>query len=238
MLLRGRVLHREGQLQKRTPVNILDLRDSGVVRIRRAHPQLQGKKPFARGTRAALFEGGTPERVLKLTVDAPSYLYLTDGYAPTGVHVPVVFEDFGQVGETWNDEALYLVELERLQPRPKGYALSRVLRKAYELAEERFKTNGYRDPAWLPDADNQPSWLPDSLAEYFTQLNLFASNTCSRIDLSWRSNYMVRPNGELVGSDPLFDPESGSRKEKSRRAAYRPAYFAAHQDGWPMAHAA
>jgi hypothetical protein len=217
---------------------ILDLRDSGVVQVRRTHTQLRGKKPFARGSRAALFEGRTPERVLKLTVDAPSYLYLTDGYAPTGGHVPVVFEDFGQVGQTWNDEALYLVELERLQPRPKGYALSRVLRKAYELAEERFQKNGYRDPACLPDTDDQPSWLPDSLAEYFTQLNLFASNTESLIDLSWRSNYMVRPNGELVGSDPLFDPEAGSRKKQSQRAAYPPAYCAAQQGGWPMALAA
>lgn len=219
-------------------MNILNLRDGGVMRARRTHAQLQGKKPFARGSRAALFEGRTPERVLKLTLDTPSYLYLTDGYAPTGVHVPVVFEDFGQVGETWNDEALYLVELERLLPRPKGYALSRVLHKAYELAENGLRKNGYRYRACLPDADAQPDWLPDSLAEYFTQLNLFASNTESALDLSWRSNYMVRPNGELVGSDPLFDVAAGFRKKQSQRAAYPSAHFAAERGGWPMAHPA
>lgn len=193
-------------------MNILDLTDWCVRDVRRSHPALVGKKPFARGSRAALFEGSTPERVFKLTVDQPSYLYLTDGTAPTGVHVPIVFEDHGEIGTTSRDEPMYLVETERLYRRPRGYALSRVLRQAYEMAEEEYRNNDYRFPPSLPDLDDQPEWLPIGLARFFAELNVFVSNTESRLDLCWRSNYMVRANGELVASDPVFDSAAGARK--------------------------
>lgn len=200
-------LHEAEPLFERTPVRILYLNDHRVRSIRASHPLLAGKKVIARGSRAAVFEGRASNRVLKLMADPPGHMYLTDGCAPKGPHVPIVYEDFGEVGQTYTGHSLYLVELERLQARPRGYRLSPVLNKAYKLAHENYRETDYVEPR-LPDIDDSPEWLPQSLAEFFTQLNWFVSNAQVRLDFKLGHNYMVRSNGELVASDPVFDPRA------------------------------
>ena len=199
---------------------VLNLKDPGVARVRRTHPLLQGKKPFARGSFSAVFDGTQPDRVLKLTVDSLHYCYLTDYCTPQGPHKPVVHQDFDDVGETADGQALYLVEVERLNKLPVGNPYKRLLGRVIRW----YTRNGRH---YLPDEDTDFKGLPKTLASFFADLNVFVDNYGANFDPKVGNNFLLRPADDtLVVNDPIFDRKAYERYHRSRQH---------ERGGWPFA---
>lgn len=113
-------------------MKIFTLNDPIVKEIRRSHPVLQGRKLIGSGQFSGVFEGTTPDTVLKLSIDEASYLFHTDNLLkPTdGHHFTQVKFDFGRVGTFTTSKNItrtalsnpvelnvpvYLYEVEKLQ---------------------------------------------------------------------------------------------------------------------------
>jgi len=176
-------------------MHILSLKDENVQQLRAHHPALQSKKLVGRGVFGAVFEAADPSRVLKLTTDFKHINYLIDGRAPKGPYKPVVFEYFGPVGETSNGETLYLIEIERLHRLRRGTHNGRMAQRI---------TRFFRKNDVFPE---RSKYLPDltaEMAEFMYDLNCFFIRFSCAGDPGW-SNFMERPDGTLVFSDPICD---------------------------------
>lgn len=191
-------------------MKVLQLLDRGVQAVRRTHPDLLGKGALARGTFSVVFEGTEPGRVLKLTLDETHYVYMTDGLAPTGPHKPVLFQDYGVVGNTGAGTNLYLLEVERLAPLP------RVDRGRRAIARF-FRDTAYSDRLEGEEAHFAEYGMSASLANFFSQLCCFASNFSFAVDRAVGQNYMRRlSDGMLVASDPVYDRAQMEREARRR----------------------
>lgn len=205
-------------------MRVLDLTESSVKLVRRRIPQLAGKRALARGTFAAIFEATDaqgqilPDRVLKLTMDPSHHAFLTDPYAPSGTHHPVVFENFGDVGENDRGDTLYLVEMERLVPLPRGGELrktaARVMSESFKVDERRlFRVVNEGEDRQLQKAD----FL---LNQYLRELNSFVVNYDCSLDHQVGANFMARASTDtLVFSDPVYDNRMYARYSKYQRNA-------------------
>ena len=192
-------------------MQVLYLTDPAVRALRKSTFCLRGKKPLARGSRSVIFEGTEPGRVLKLMADRPGYRYLVGKFAPTGPHRPVVFRDFGKVGQTSAGEPLYLLEMERLHRRPEGHASDALLRKAYWISY--VHRTGLYDPQLPQECNPSESWLPATLGSFFAQLNQFIAKCKVCLDYRLDDNYLLREDGTLVAVDPVFDPRAVQRAQ-------------------------
>lgn len=195
--------------------NVICLRDSAVQRLRLVHPAFRGTKFLARGSFSAVYSTPQPNRVLKLTTDSSHMSYLTEGCAPSGVHKPRVLQNYGHVGTTEKDLALYLVEVEKLLPVRRGTINGLLARRIIRYAR---KNSMY--PEELGDAPD----LTRSLVDFMTDLNWFIANYDCHPDAKW-TNFMERADGTLVFNDPVF----------ARNLYLRVARAAEHIRLWPHA---
>lgn len=179
-------------------MRILNLNDIAVKRLRQTLPCFKNTRVLARGTFCVVFDMPDKSRVLKLTTDRVHYAYLTDNMSPGGSYKPLVLEDHGMVGETIKGSlALYLVEVERLQPIPSNTDNSRLVRRMVRYA----RSKGSRA---YPSCTTQVKGLSDTLAEFCGELNNFVGNFGCSIDPVF-NNFMERADGTLVMSDPVYD---------------------------------
>jgi len=175
------------------------------------HPLLRGRREIGRGENTIVLEGDTvdgQERVFKLVTDPTDYAYHTAPDRPVGEHFPVVFADRGAVGKSSRGFPFHILEVERLYPLPMQGEAAAVATRL---------TGAYFDAcrAWRELAENMgrialhhlavtPLGWTAAMQESLAALSRFAEEYDALPDLLKADNLMMRKDGTLVFSDPVF----------------------------------
>lgn len=176
-----------------------------------AHPLLLGRQEIGRGENSIVLEGdvidGQP-RVFKLLTSPTDYAYYTAPDRPQGRHFPRLFADHGAIGISSRGFPFQLIEVERLYPL-------HVSTPAGEVATK--LSTAYFDACvmWRNLAENMgrialhhlvvtPMGWSDTLQEALHALEDFTEDYGALPDLIKADNLMMRADGTLVFSDPVF----------------------------------
>lgn len=175
------------------------------------HPLLKGRQEIGRGESTIVVEADTvngQERVFKILSSPTDYAYYTADDRPTGRHFPIVFADHGQAGRSSRGYPFYIVEVERLYPLPGSGDAAEVATKI---------STSYFDACmmWRNLAQDMgrialhhlavtPMGWADTVQESLKALETFSSEYGALPDLIKADNLMMRKDGTLVFSDPVF----------------------------------
>lgn len=180
-----------------------------------AHPLLAGRQEIGRGENSIVLEGDVIDgqaRVFKLLTSPTDHAYYTAPDRPQGRHFPRVFADHGTLDGTLGLSSrgfpFLLVEVERLYP----------LHVSTQAAEVAAKlSTAYFDACvmWRNLAENMgrialhhlvvtPMGWSDTLQEALHTLEDFTEEYGALPDLIKADNLMMRKDGTLVFSDPVF----------------------------------
>jgi hypothetical protein len=173
-----------------------------------SHPLLQTATELGRGEHSIVLDYGHPDRVLKLVSSPADYFFYTAADRPYGEHFPIVHADHGIVGRAQSGFPFHLIELERLFPIPNH---SQAAQLACYLTDQ-FWCGCQR---WAKLAENmgrialyhmvvEPGNLPNSLQQALKALSDFIESYEVSPDLLNPGNLMIRKDGTLVLSDPVF----------------------------------
>jgi hypothetical protein len=174
------------------------------------HPLLRGRREIGRGESTIVVEADTvdgQERVYKILSSPTDHAYYTAPDRPTGRHFPIVFADHGTVGCSSRGFPFHIVEVERLYPLGAG-----------ETAEVAARiSTSYFDACmmWRNLAQDMgrialhhlavtPMGWSDAVQESLRALEIFAEEYGALPDLIKADNLMMRKDGTLVFSDPVF----------------------------------
>jgi hypothetical protein len=175
------------------------------------HPLLNGRKEIGRGESTIVLDGDVVDgqaRVFKILSSPTDYAYYTAEDRPTGRHFPVVFADHGTAGRSKRGFPFHIVEVEKLYPLP-GTG------DASELASK--ISTSYFDACmlWRNLAQDMgrialhhlvvtPMGWNDTVQESLKALEQFSGEYDALPDLMKADNLMMRLDGTLVFSDPVF----------------------------------
>lgn len=175
------------------------------------HPLLRGRREIGRGESTIVVEADTvegEERVYKILSSPTDYAYYTAPDRPTGPHFPVVYADHGTAGRSSRGFPFHIVEVERLYPLPGDSGASDVATKL---------STAYFDACmmWRNLAQDMgrialhhlvvtPMGWNDTVQESLQALENFSSEYGALPDLIKGDNLMMRKDGTLVFSDPVF----------------------------------
>ena len=175
------------------------------------HPLLRGRQEIGRGENTIVLEAGEvdgQERVYKLLSSPTDYAYYTAPDRPTGTHFPVVYADHGTVGRSSRGFPFHIVEVERLYPLPGSGAAAEAATKI---------STSYFDAClmWRNLAQDMgrialhhlvvtPMGWTETVQESLRALEAFAGDYGALPDLIKADNLMMRKDGTLVFSDPVF----------------------------------
>lgn len=175
------------------------------------HPLLAGRRELGRGENTIVVEADTvdgQERVFKVLSDPTDYAYYTAPDRPTGPHFPVVFADHGTVGKSSRGFPFHIVEVERLYPLPVSGEATEVathLNMSY-LQSCRMWSNLAHDMGRiaLHHLAVTPMGWSEAMQQSLQALETFATEYDALPDLIKADNLMMRKDGTLVFSDPVF----------------------------------
>ncbi|MCB4359129.1 hypothetical protein KIG99_05395 [Quatrionicoccus australiensis] len=175
------------------------------------HPLLNGRKEIGRGENTIVVDGDIvdgQERVFKILSSPTDYAYYTAEDRPTGRHFPVVYADHGTAGRSSRGFPFHIVEVEKLYPLPGGGDAAEVATKI---------STSYFDACvmWRNLAQDMgrialhhlvvtPMGWTDTVRESLKALEEFSSEYGALPDLIKSDNLMMRKDGTLVFSDPVF----------------------------------
>ena len=175
------------------------------------HPLLNGRPEIGRGENTIVLDGDVVDgqaRVFKVLSSPTDYAYYTAPDRPTGRHFPLVFADHGTVGRSSRGFPFHIVEVEKLYPLP----------AAGDAAELATKiSTSYFDACmmWRNLAQDMgrialhhlvvtPMGWTDTVQESLKALETFSGEYDALPDLIKADNLMMRKDGTLVFSDPVF----------------------------------
>ena len=175
------------------------------------HPLLKGRQEIGRGESTIVLLADTvdgQERVYKVLSSPTDYAYYTAPDRPTGRHFPTVFADHGPVGRSSRGYPFYVVEVERLYPLPGSGETADVATKI---------STAYFDACmmWRNLAQDMgrialhhlavtPMGWADTVQQSLQALETFSDEYGALPDLIKADNLMMRKDGTLVFSDPVF----------------------------------
>jgi len=176
-----------------------------------AHPLLQGRQEIGRGENTIVLDGDVVEgqaRVLKLLSSPTDYAYYTAPDRPQGRHFPVVYADHGVVGQSSRGFPFHVVEVEKLYPLSSAGDVAQL---AARISNTYF--NACLD--WQHLAQDMgrialhhlvvtPLGWGDVMQESLRALETFSQEYGALPDLIKADNLMMRQDGTLVFSDPVF----------------------------------
>ncbi len=175
------------------------------------HPLLRGRQEIGRGENTIVLDGDVvdgQERVFKLLSSPTDYAYYTAEDRPTGRHFPVVFADHGTVGKSSRGFPFHIVEVEKLYPLPGTGDAAEV---ATKISTSYFDAcMMWRDLAQdmgriaLHHLVVTPMGWADTVQQSLKALEHFSSEYGALPDLIKADNLMMRKDGTLVFSDPVF----------------------------------
>ncbi|WP_297362923.1 hypothetical protein [Thauera sp.] len=172
------------------------------------HPLLEGKREIGRGEYSIVLDKGDGERVYKIVSSPADYFLYTAEDRPNGPHFPVVFADHGVIGRAQSGYPFHLIEMERLYPLAEGSPaaeLSRRLIEYYWSACAQWSRLGNdMGRIALYHLTTQPMGVGDSLQQALAALSDFVEAYQVLPDILNANNLMMRTDGTLVFSDPVF----------------------------------
>ncbi|WP_374486138.1 hypothetical protein [Zoogloea sp.] len=174
-----------------------------------AHPLLDGRPELGRGESSIVLDAGDGERVYKVVSSPADYYYLAADDRPTGIHFPRLYRDHGVVGKASNGYSFRLLEIERLEPiSGPAEAVARTLSDAYWQGCEKWANLGVNRGrlALYHIAQEPPPGLPASIVQAIAALSDFIEEYPVQPDILNPHNLMMRADGTLVFSDPVFLP--------------------------------
>ena len=174
-----------------------------------AHPLLDGRPELGRGESSIVLDAGDGERVYKVVSSPADYYYLAADDRPTGIHFPRLYRDHGVVGKASNGYSFRLLEIERLEPiSGPAESVARILSDAYWQGCEKWANLGVNRGrlALYHIAQEPPPGLPASIVQAVAALSDFIEEYPVQPDILNPHNLMMRADGTLVFSDPVFLP--------------------------------
>lgn len=174
------------------------------------HPLLDGKAEIGRGEYSIVVDKGEDERVYKILSSPADYFLHTAEDRPQGPHFPVVYADHGIIGTALSGYPFHLLEVEKLYPLAKGSpaaALALQLMEFYWSSCLQWRNLGINmgrialhHMASTPFGFNSGQPMQDTLKA----LSRFVEEYQILPDLLKADNLMMRKDGTLVFSDPVF----------------------------------
>lgn len=175
------------------------------------HPLLNGRPEVGRGESTIVVDGRVvdgQETVFKILSSPADYAYYTAEDRPVGRHFPVVIADHGLAGRALSGYPFHIVEVEKLYPLPGGSeasALATKISTSYfdaclmwrNLAEDMGRIALHHIAA-------TPMGWNDAVCQSLQAIELFAGEYGALPDLIKADNLMMRKDGTLVFSDPVF----------------------------------
>lgn len=175
------------------------------------HPLLKGRQEIGRGENTIVLDGDVvdgQEHVYKILSSPTDYAYYTAEDRPTGPHFPIVYADHGPAGQSSRGFPFYIVEVEKLYPLPGGGDAADIATKI---------STSYYDAClmWRNLAQDMgrialhhlvvtPMGWTDTVQQSLKALEVFSSEYGALPDLIKSDNLMMRKDGTLVFSDPVF----------------------------------
>ena len=173
------------------------------------HPRLDGLTEIGRGEYSVVLDMGDGARVMKVVSSPADYFLYTADDRPQGPHFPVVFADHGVIGRASNGYLLHLIEMERLHPiaahTPAAQAAN-ALMDAYWAGCRKWAALGPEmgRVALFNLTEAPPAGVAGSVLDALRALSDFIDAYQVRPDILSDGNLMVRSDGTLVFSDPVF----------------------------------
>lgn len=172
------------------------------------HPLLRGCKELGRGESSVVFDKGDDRAVYKVVMCPATYAFLTSPDRPLGDHYPQVFADHGVIGATALGYPIHLLEVEKLYPLPEhsdAEAVAQKIRLAYLEGCHRWSHfAGDMGAMALNAMTRTPMGFSMDILDALNRLSAFVDDYHALPDLLNRNNLMVRKDGTLVFSDPVF----------------------------------
>jgi hypothetical protein len=173
-----------------------------------AHPLLDGKIEIGRGEYSIVLDKGDGARVYKV-ISSPADLFLyTADDRPRGIHFPVVHADHGVIGRARSGYPFHLLEMERLYPlrenTPADDLATRLIEVYWSACQQWSRLGSDMGRIALYHMTVEPPDVGDSLARALKALSDFVEEYQVVPDLLNADNLMMRNDGTLVFSDPVF----------------------------------
>jgi len=175
------------------------------------HPLLKGRREIGRGENTIVLDGDTvdgQERVFKVLSSPTDYAYYTAPDRPTGRHFPVVYADHGTVGKSSRGFPFHIVEVEKLYPLPgdgDAAELATKISTAYFDACMSWRNLAHdMGRIALHHLVVTPMGWTEALRESLRAIEAFSGEYDALPDLIKADNLMMRKDGTLVFSDPVF----------------------------------
>ncbi len=172
------------------------------------HPLLQGKREIGRGEYSIVFDKGDGERVYKVISSPADYFLYTAEDRPRGPHFPIVHADHGIVGRACSGYPFHLLEMEKLYPLPVGSDAALLAAKLLEMywsACQQWSRLGMdMGRIALHHMVTHPLDINEGMRESLRALSDFIEEYQVLPDLLNADNLMMRKDGTLVLSDPVF----------------------------------
>jgi len=175
------------------------------------HPLLAGRLEIGRGENTIVLEGDVidgKEHVLKVLSSPTDYAYYTAPDRPTGKHFPIVYADHGTAGFSSRGFPFHIVEVERLYPLPRtgdAFDLAGKISTLYFAGCQMWRYLA-RDMGRiaLHHLAVTPMGWSEAIQQSLKALEDFSVDYDALPDLLKADNLMIRKDGTLVFSDPVF----------------------------------
>lgn len=172
------------------------------------HPLLRGLPELGRGEYSIVLDKGDGERVYKLVSSPADYFFLCADDRPRGVHFPVLHADHGVIGRAASGYPIHLLEVEKLQPLVPGSEAARLAERIahsyWEACLRWRELGGDMGRVALYHLTREPADLPPAILEALGALADFVEEYQIHPDLLGSDNLMMRADGTLILSDPVF----------------------------------
>jgi len=173
-----------------------------------AHPLLDGKPEIGRGEYSIVLDKGDGERVYKIVSSPADYFLYTADDRPCGEHFPVIYADHGVIGRAQSGYPLHLIEMEKLYPLAQDSAAAdlalRLIDTYWSACEQWSRLGMDMGRIALYHLTVNPLAMTDSMQRALKALSDFVEEYHVLPDILNANNLMMRKDGTLVFSDPVF----------------------------------
>jgi len=173
-----------------------------------AHPLLDGKQEIGRGEYSIVLDRGDGERVYKVISSPADYFLYTAEDRPRGEHFPIVYADHGVIGRARSGYPFHLLEMERLYPLTEGSTAAdlamRLIEFYWSACEQWNRLGSNMGRIALYHMTRHPLAMDAGMHEALKALSDFVEEYQVLPDILNANNLMMRKDGTLVFSDPVF----------------------------------
>jgi hypothetical protein len=173
-----------------------------------AHPLLDGKPEIGRGEYSIVIDKGDDERVYKVVSSPADYFLYTADDRPVGKHFPIIHADHGIIGRAQSGYPFHLLEMEKLYPLTEGCEAAdlatRIIEFYWAACQQWGRLGMDMGRIALHHISVDPLSFKGSINSALKALSEFVEEYHVLPDILNTNNLMMRKDGTLVFSDPVF----------------------------------